>query len=126
MYIIPAKPWGRNKPPKRILAIRWQAMGDVMITLPYLQHLRNSLPPGVQLDLLTGEETEGVPKNIHLFDNVYSIGGGRRFRKQLLYTLLLMPRLFLRRYDVVLDLQNNWVSQAVRKALLPKAWCELD
>ena len=75
MYIIPAKPWNRNKPPKRILAIRWQAMGDVMITLPYLQHLRNSLPPSVQLDLLTSEETEGVPKNIHLFDHVYSIGG---------------------------------------------------
>jgi ADP-heptose:LPS heptosyltransferase len=126
MYSIPAKPWGRNKPPKRILAIRWQATGDVMITLPYLQHLRNQLPPGVRLDLLTGEETEGVPKNIHLFDKVYSIGGGRRFRKQLMYILLLMPRLFLRRYDVVLDLQNNWVSQAVRKALLPRAWSEFD
>jgi len=41
---IPHKPWTKTKLPRRILAIRTQAMGDVMITLPYLQHLRRSLP----------------------------------------------------------------------------------
>ncbi|MBS1564930.1 MAG: glycosyltransferase family 9 protein [Bacteroidetes bacterium] len=126
MYSIPARPWKKAKPPRRILAIRWQAMGDVMITLPYLQHLRRQLPEGVQLDLLTGEETDPVPRGIHLFDHVYTIGGGRRFRKQLFYTALLMPRLFLRRYDVVLDLQNNKVSRWVRRALLPGAWSQFD
>jgi len=123
---ISANPWTGKKLPRRILAIRWQAMGDVMITLPYLQHLRNSLPPAVQLDLLTRGETEGIPKNIQLFNRVFSIGGGRNFKKQLLYTFLLLPKLFFRRYDVIIDLQNNRVSRVLRKVLLPKAWSAFD
>jgi len=123
---IPSNPWKNKKLPARVLAVRWQATGDVMITLPYLHCLRKSLPPGTKLDLLTGEETAGVPKNIHLFDHVFSIGGGRHFKKQVLYTFLLLPRLFLRRYDVVIDLQNNGLSKIVRRALLPKAWSVFD
>jgi heptosyltransferase-2 len=123
---VSANPWTGKKLPKRILAIRWQAMGDVMITLPYLQHLRNALPSSVQLDFLTREETEGVPKSIYLFNRVFSIGGGRNFKKQLLYIFLLLPRLFFRRYDVIIDLQNNRLSRIVRKVLLPKAWSAFD
>jgi heptosyltransferase-2 len=123
---ISCKPWTNKKPPRRILAIRLQAMGDVVITLPYLQCLRNALPPGGRLDFLTREETEDIPKNIDLFDHVYSIGGARDFRKQLWSTFLLLPRLFIQRYDVIVDLQNNILSRIVRKALLPKAWSAFD
>lgn len=126
LWPIPAKPWTRKEPPKRILAIRWQAMGDVVITLPYLQALRKSLPDSVRLDLLTRVETEPIPKNIQLFDKVFSIAGERNFKKQVFYTALLLPRLFLQRYDMVIDLQNNIVSETVRKCLLPKAWAVFD
>src|SRR4026207_833547 len=104
---IPAKPWTTSRLPKRILAIRMQAMGDVVITLPYLQDLRNSLPGTVQIDLLTRYETNPIPKNLVLFNKIFSIGGKRNLKKQLFFTLLLLPRLLSRRYDVVLDLQNN-------------------
>ena len=123
---IPAKPWTRRQPPKRVLAIRLQAMGDMAITLPYLQGLRNTLPGNTRLDLLTREEVAPLSQNIYLFDNVYSIGGGRNLKKILFHTFLLIPRLFMRRYDVVIDLQNNIVSQIVRKALRPAAWSEFD
>jgi len=123
---IHAKPWTKDHPPKRILAIRWQAMGDVVITLPYLQQLRRSLPPSVKLDLLTRKETADIPKNIRLFDRIYSIAGERHLKKQIFYTALLLPRLLLRRYDVVLDLQNNIVSETVRKILRPAAWVVFD
>ena len=123
---IPAKPWTKKKLPRRILIIRWQAMGDVVITLPYVQHLRNTLPPDVKMDLLTRVETEDIPRNLILFDKVYSIAGERNFKKQLVYTSLLLPILFLQRYDVVIDLQNNIVSRTLRKLLFPSAWCEFD
>ncbi|MBV9962247.1 MAG: glycosyltransferase family 9 protein [Parafilimonas sp.] len=123
---IPAKPWTKTNPPKKILAIRLQAMGDVLITLPYLQHLRKSLPQSTQIDLLTREETESIPKNIVLFDKVFSIRGERNFRKQLFYAFLLLPKLLLHRYDVVIDLQNNPVSEIVRKVSMPKAWSVFD
>lgn len=123
---IPCKPWTKEIPPRRILAIRLQAMGDVVITLPYLQGLRNALPSGVRLDFLTREETEEIPRNIDLFDQVFSIRGGRNIKKQLLHTVLLLPRLLLRRYDVIIDLQNSIVSAIVRRALLPTAWSMFD
>lgn len=121
-----AIPWKKNHLPKRILVIRLQAMGDVVITLPYLQSLRNSLPGDTIIDFLTREETDAIPKNLVLFDRIYSIKGKRNFKKQFLYTLALMPRLFFNRYDVVIDLQNNQLSKFVRKIIRPDAWCEFD
>jgi heptosyltransferase-2 len=123
---IPSKRWKKKQMPRRVLAIRLQAMGDLVITLPYLQSLRNQLPPETELDLLTREEVESIPKNLHLFNHVYSIGGGRSWKKQVLHTFLLLPKLLLRNYDVVIDLQNNDISRGVRKLLLPKAWAQFD
>jgi heptosyltransferase II len=123
---IPAKRWRKKYMPRRLLVIRLQAMGDLVITLPYLQNLRNTLPPGTELDLLTRVEVESIPKNLELFDHVYSIGGGRNWKKQLALTYLLLPKLLMRRYDAVIDLQNNIISKTVRKALMPEAWSEFD
>ncbi|SIT29351.1 ADP-heptose:LPS heptosyltransferase [Filimonas lacunae] len=121
-----ARIWKRSVPPKRVLAIRLQAMGDLVITLPYLQALRDSLPPGTQLDLLTRQEVAAIPQHLHLFNRVFAIGGGRVFKRQFLYAIFLLPRLMLRRYDVVLDLQNNKLSRMVRLVLRPRAWTEFD
>jgi heptosyltransferase II len=121
-----SKPWTKNYLPRRILAIRFHAMGDVVITLPYLQQLRNSLPANTILDLLIREETESIPKSLKLFDKVYSIKGGRNFKKQLIYTFFLFPKLFFRKYDVVIDLQDNVISRSVMRLLMPKAWSLFD
>jgi heptosyltransferase-2 len=123
---IPAKPWTKENPPKKILAIRLQAMGDLVITLPYLQALRNTLPPSTKLDLLTRKEVDNIPRNLKLFNKIYSIGGKRNFKKQFVYACFLLPALIRRRYDVVLDLQNNEISRLVRKTLLPTAWTQFD
>lgn len=123
---IPAKQWTKKDFPKRILAIRLQAMGDTVITLPYLLHLRNSLPPGTRLDFLTRVEVESIPRGIHLFDKVFSIGGARRYKLQVLLSMFLIPKLLLQRYDVVLDLQNNFISEIVRKSIRPEAWSVFD
>jgi len=123
---IRAKPWTKNQPPKRILAIRLQAMGDVTITLPYLQHLRHLLPMTTKIDLLTRKECNDIPRSILLFNKVISIGGGREFKKQLIHTILLLPGLVLRRYDVVIDLQNNNLSELARKIIHPAAWSVFD
>ena len=120
------KSWNSNKYPKRILAIRLQAMGDVVITLPYLQDLRNKLPANTQIDLLTRKEVESIPKSLTLFNKVYSIGGNRSFKKQFALFLLLLPKILLKRYDVVIDLQNNLISRIARKCIKPKAWSEFD
>jgi lipopolysaccharide heptosyltransferase II len=123
---IVARPWKETGLPKRILVIRLQAMGDVVATLPYLQYLRDALPPQTRIDFLTRQEVEDIPRSIVLFDNIFVIKGGRDFRKQILYASAMLPKLLSQRYDVVLDLQNNNVSRIVRKALFSKAWSAFD
>jgi heptosyltransferase-2 len=123
---IPAKRWTKKYPPKKILAIRLQAMGDVVVTLPYLLDLRKSLGSSTELDFLTREEVESIPNNVVLFDRVFAIGGGRNFKKQLLCTAFLLPGLLSKRYDVIIDLQNNLISKIIRKILHPKAWSVYD
>lgn len=123
---IPCKPWLGSKPPRRILAIRLQATGDTVITLPYLQDLRRKLPQSVQLDFLTCEETADIPRNIRLFHKIFAIQGGRNFKKQVLFALLWVPILLVRRYDVVIDLQNSLISKVVRILVKPKGWSVFD
>jgi heptosyltransferase II len=123
---IASKRWTKKRSPKRILVIRLQAMGDVVITLPYLQHLRNNLHTEIQIDLLTRVETNPIPGNLILFNKIFSIAGKRNLKAQLFFTLLLLPRLFIRQYDIVIDLQNNIISRLVRKFLNPPAWAEFD
>lgn len=123
---IPARPWQKNKPPKRILAIRLQAMGDLVITLPYLQELRDTLPANTRIDLLTRKEVDPIPKNLTLFNNIYSIGGGRNFKMQCFFFSFILPKLLLNGYDVVLDLQNNLISNIARKTIRATAWSEFD
>ena len=122
---VPDRPWTAKYQPRRILAIRLQAFGDVVITLPYLQALRRALGCA-DIDLLTRRDVADVPANVVLFRHVYQIGGGRRFRRQLLSALLLHPWLLVNKYDVVLDLQNNRLSRLVRRSLRPTAWSSFD
>ena len=122
---IEARPWRRSSPPERILAIRLQAMGDTVLTLPYLSALRRAIP-GAELDFLTRREVADIPEAVVLFDSVHALGGGRSRWGIMLHALALLPRLQARRYDVVLDLQRNPVSRMVRRALRPEAWTEFD
>src|SRR3984893_7146104 len=124
-YEIPAHPWRRAEAPARILAIRLQAIGDVAVTLPYIRALQQSLPE-TEIDMVTREEVGGLPRAVELFRHVDELGGGRNERYQVLLAILMAPRLRARRYDVVLDLQNNRVSRTIRRAILPRAWATFD
>jgi ADP-heptose:LPS heptosyltransferase len=120
-----ARPWRSAWPPSRILAIRLQAFGDVVATLPYLRALQSALPHA-SIDLVTRREDADLPGAVRLFRHVEALGGGRHERTQLLALSMLLPRLVARRYDVVLDLQNNRVSRAIRRAVAPRAWASFD
>lgn len=125
MEDISSTPWTSKKAPERILAIRLQAIGDVVITLPYLQSLKDNLP-GAHIDFLTRKEAGDIPQNLDLFARVFSIGGGRSFKWQVFCSLFLLPLLWARRYEVVIDLQRNTLSRWIRKLLRPRCWSEFD
>jgi heptosyltransferase-2 len=129
--ILASSPYIEHKLPKekaikKVLIIRLQAMGDVVIMLPYIQDLKEKLPPTTTLDLLTRKETENIPKNTNLFTKVYSLGGGRNTKLQLVSFLLLYPMLLFKGYDVVFDLQNNNLTKVIRFLLGIKAYSLFD
>lgn len=64
---IRAQPGCSSRPPRRILALRLQALGDTIITLPYLNALRASFP-GTGLDFLTRDEVADIPRSLELFE----------------------------------------------------------
>jgi heptosyltransferase-2 len=120
-----ARPWLRQHPPSRVLALRFHALGDIAITLPYL-HAFCDLYGSPAIDFLTRTEYAQLPRSLSLFERVFAFDGGRRFKPQLACALALAPRLMSRRYDVVLDLQNNEISRTVRSLLHPVAWSTFD
>ena len=117
--------WQSTQPPHNFLFIRLQALGDVVITLAYIQAVRRGWP-NAKIDFLTREEFVDIPRNVDLFDRVYAIGGGRNSKAQFLHGTLMLPWLWSSRYDVVVDLQRSRVSQSIRKLLRPRAWSEFD
>ncbi|MCH8170989.1 MAG: hypothetical protein IIB07_07660, partial [Bacteroidetes bacterium] len=120
------KSWQFKSLPKRILIIRLQAMGDVAITLPYVQSLKERLSAITKLDLLTRNEVKEIPGSVKLYDWIYSIGGGRNTLLQLFCLLFLLPKLKINNYDIVIDLQRNRLSRFVRKFIDPVAWSEIE
>jgi heptosyltransferase-2 len=120
-----AKTWNGAEAPRRILVIRLQALGDTVITLPYIQGLKTQFPH-VSIDLLTRSEVSSIPARLGMFDRVIALRGGRSAKAQFIFALSNMPLLWARRYDAVIDLQNNRISGIVRKLLLPTSWSEFD
>ena len=122
--VLNARPWKEDRPPGRILAIRLQALGDTVITLPWLLSLRDQFPHA-RIDFLVLEKNADLPRGLKLFDRVYGLKGA--FAKlQFFYANLLLPILLFNRYDVVIDLQRNNISRWVRFWLFPKAWSEIE
>ncbi len=109
-----------QKTPKKILIIRLQALGDVVITLPYIKSLKENLPQSTQIHFLMCEETQEIPQKIGLFNKVFCIKGGRSTRKQFFWIILMLPRLLLENYETIADLQNNRLSRFITKFLMFK------
>src|SRR5579862_1138952 len=122
---IAAEPWTAEFPPRRILAIRLQAMGDVTITLPYLRTLQEALP-GTEIDFLTRDEARDIPASVVLFRRIYALGGGRNAKRQMALALALVPSLRRRRYNAVIDLQNSIITKVLRRLLRTPSWSAYD
>jgi ADP-heptose:LPS heptosyltransferase len=120
-----SRPWPDRIPPKKLLAIRLQALGDIVITLPYLQALRSILP-ATEFHFVTREEFADLPHNLKMFDKVYGVEGGFDIRRQFMSAAFLIPRLQKERYEVVIDLQRNLLTRTIRRFLFPKSFSEFD
>ncbi len=119
------RPLPPQSQPARILVIRLHAIGDVAITFPYCTTLRR-LHPEAQIDFLTTEPCSDLPRALTIFDNVVIFRHCTTRFQRLKHALWWCARIPKFSYDVIIDLQRNWVSRAIRRAALPTYWGEFD
>jgi heptosyltransferase-2 len=120
-----ASPWPATSPPERILLIRFHALGDVALILPAAAALRQ-LYPSARIDLLTMEEAAGLPTAFAIFDNVVSLPRSFTRVSRLISILRTIPALRRIDYELVIDLQRNWMSRSLRRFCSARAWAEFD
>jgi len=61
-----------------------------------------------------------------MFSAVHTIDGGRRRERQISSAIRLIPHLWKEHYDVVIDLQRNFLTRSIRRLLRPKSFSEFD
>jgi heptosyltransferase II len=125
VYKIDSRPWSKSSSPRKILVIRLQALGDAVITLPYLNSLKEQYPL-LSIDFFTRKEICSIPTHLSIFDNVIALGGGRNAKLQFILALLKLPLIWIRNYDVIIDLQNNRVSRILRLLSFVQCWSAFD
>ena len=117
--------WSSPKPPEKILVIRLHAIGDVAITFPSCVALRTRFSDA-SIDFLTLETTASLPASLEIFNSVHGFPYCDSRWERLRHALAWANRLRHNQYQVVLDLQRNWVSRMLRRAARPQAWSEFD
>jgi heptosyltransferase-2 len=120
-----ARKWESERSPRRILVIRLQATGDVIITFPFVQLLKNQHPE-TKIDFLTRKSQVAMVENLAAVETVIPFTDSHRRWPQIISMILILPKLLFGRYDVVLDLQVTKFSAITRRLLFPTAFTEFE
>jgi heptosyltransferase II len=120
-----SRAWESGSPPKRILVIRFHAIGDVAITLPACVALRRQLPDS-RIDYLTMDSSIGMAQSLTLFDSIMSMTRSASRPARLFSALKMGFKIRARRYDVLVDLQRNRASRLIRQIARPESWSEFN
>jgi heptosyltransferase II len=122
---VSCSPWNSTRPPDRVLIIRMHAIGDVAITLPTVTAFRRNFPHA-QIDFLTTTSCSSLLATLSLTNTAYSFPDRLRRWGRLLTALRFGWKLRSGEYDIVIDLQRNWVSRLIRRMVSPRSWAEFE
>lgn len=100
-----------NSPPHKILIFRQSSLGDIILTLPVVQRLQESLPDA-QIDYLTKSAYAPIVQFHPAIRKTFTFSDNRSF-------LEILPNLRSGQYDLFIDLQCNFRSALIKSALLP-------
>lgn len=98
--------------PETILVFRQSSLGDVILTLPVLQRLREKFPQS-EIDYLTKSacapviETDPAIRHLHRFDDSGAFADAIKGLSKI-------------RYDLFIDLQSNFRSYIIQFSIFPK------
>ena len=118
-------PWVKSSGPEKILIIRFHALGDVAITLPTCTALREKWRD-TRIDFITSGPCAGLLNALEIFDNVYIFRQSNDRRARFAEAIRRGFDSQRTKYDVIIDLQRNWVSRLIRRVAMPKSWGEFN
>ncbi|MQL49808.1 putative lipopolysaccharide heptosyltransferase III [Photorhabdus khanii] len=112
----------------RILIIKLRHHGDVLLVTPVINTLKDNYP-SVEIDVLLYKETEPILANFSSVANIFSMD--RQWRKQgarvhFSHEWRLLKQLRNRKYDIVINLADQWYSAFVTRFTRAKVRIGLD
>lgn len=119
------RPWASSTPPRRILVIRMHAIGDTAITLPVLAALHRRFPHAT-IDFLTTAACAPLFDTSEFRGSVIAFPHTSTRAERIVHAIQFGQRLRRNDYDMVIDLQRNWVTRVIRRVSSPAAWAEFD
>jgi heptosyltransferase-2 len=111
--------------PERVLVIRFHALGDISITFPCCSSLRQQFPTA-RIDYLTSEDAVPLVEALTMFSSIHTISRAKTPRERFAKSAAIGWKLRANHYDVVVDLQRNWMSRLIRRLVNPHYWSEFD
>ncbi len=95
---------------KKVLIIRFSSLGDVLLTTPFIRSLKNQFPY-LLIDFIVKEAYKDILINNPYINKLYI------FKKRKNEIAELKEMLSVNKYDLVIDLQNNFRSSSLIKKL---------
>ncbi len=107
---------------KRVLVVKLQHLGDVLLTTPTFSVLKQQFPH-LEIDVLVYQETEVMLKGNPDIDTIRTID--RSWKKRGVFyqskrELELLGRLRKRRYDLIINLTDRWRGAWLTRLLKPR------
>lgn len=118
-------PWDSRDSPPRVLLIRFHALGDVAIVLPSAVHCARRWPAST-IDMLTMAPAAGLAEAVPVFHTVLTIPAASGRAGRILSAVRTGLSIRRRKYDLVIDLQRNYVSRLIRMISGAPSWSEFD
>ncbi|HTY57325.1 MAG TPA: glycosyltransferase family 9 protein [Bacteroidota bacterium] len=118
-------PWQGAQAPRRILFVRFHALGDVSLVLPAASHVAR-LWPEAAVDLLTMPPADELAAATPLFRQVLTLHSVRSRSERIAGAIRTGLEIRARRYDIIVDLQRNYVSRIIRRLSGAPCWSEFD
>jgi heptosyltransferase-2 len=118
-------PWRERRDPPRVLFIRLHALGDIALTLPAALGFRRRCPDS-RVDALTHSSAAPFLRSLSLYDEVLEFPLTTDRVERALHAVQIGSIVDGRKYDLIVDLQRNWLTRAIRRIAAPPAWGEFD
>ncbi len=99
----------KNISPKTILIIKSGAIGDVLMTTPFIRALRKRFP-SAEIDYLTGEESAKVLEGNKNISNVIAVKSDLFHSLNPLNKLNLLKIIKQKKYDICFILDKSWLA----------------